>query len=126
PHAAPGPRLGTEGIMRGEPMTDIASPRERVAGVPSVTYDPAPPAAGTALPAMGTAHPSDALPAIPGEAPSPPAPPPPSPVAAAAPASPVPPAPLPPPPPPPPPPAPAPSARVTPQPARGGAPERPR
>ena len=79
-----GAGLGTEGILRGEPMTDIASPRERVGGVPALTHDPLPPSEETALPSTGMARPSDALPSVdtpsqaaPVAAPTPPAPPPP-------------------------------------------------
>ena len=48
PSVAPGPPrrasgLGTEGILRGEPMTDIASPDVQVPGASSVTHDPLPP-----------------------------------------------------------------------------------
>src|SRR3989442_1235738 len=98
PRPSPPPSgLGTEGILRGEPMTDIASPKERVGGVPLVTYDPPPPPVEASLPATGTAPPSDALPGL---SPPPPAPPPPAaPPAAAAPPGPA-------PPPPPAPPAP--------------------
>jgi len=60
PDASPPPPdgtpLGTAGILRGEPMTDIASPAARTAGVPPVTYDPPPPPAETALPSRGTAR----------------------------------------------------------------------
>ncbi len=75
-----GAGLGTEGILRGEPMTDIASPRERVGGVPALTHDPLPPSEESALPSTGTARPSDALPSVgtpdqapPAAAPAPPA-----------------------------------------------------
>jgi HEAT repeat protein len=80
--------LGTEGILRGEPMTDIASPDVRVAGVPSITHDPPPPSPESALPARGNVKPSGALPKVaqssgpPAFAPppqAPPSPPPPSP-----------------------------------------------
>jgi len=93
-------RLGTEGILRGDPMSDIAS--GTVAGV-SVTHDPSPPESDTALPGHGTAVPSEP------EMIAPPPPPPvpvPAPVPAPAakkPAPPPPPVPPPPPQPPPPP-----------------------
>ena len=51
-------RLGTEGILRGDPMSDIAS--GTVAGV-SITHDPALPAAETALPGHGTASPGNVV-----------------------------------------------------------------
>ena len=69
PPPSPRSRLGTEGILRGDPMTDIASPEQRVPGVPLVTYDPPPPPEETSLPATGSAPPSDALPAPPSPAP---------------------------------------------------------
>src|SRR5207247_7899301 len=79
PPPSPRSRLGTEGILRGDPMTDIASPEQRVPGVPLVTYDPPPPPEETSLPATGSAPPSDALPApaspAPAAPPGPPAPP---------------------------------------------------
>lgn len=59
----PPPGLGTEGILRGDPMRDIASPRTRVEGVPILTYDPPPPDADQALPSRGTAVPDAMLPA---------------------------------------------------------------
>jgi HEAT repeat protein len=84
--SAPNPRpsgLGIEGILRGEPMTDIASPDVQVPGVPLITHDPPPPE--SALPAKGNVKPSAALPRVaasdpPAPAlPSPPPAPPPSP-----------------------------------------------
>ena len=66
--------IGTEGILRGEPMTDIASSDVRVPGVPQITHDPAPPSAESALPARGNVKPSAALPRV-AESPPPPAPP---------------------------------------------------
>jgi len=62
--AAPPPapsvaELGTAGILRGDPMTDIVS-SEPVEGVPALTYDPLPP--DSALPVTGTAIPAAALP----------------------------------------------------------------
>jgi hypothetical protein len=89
PPAPPGPRssgLGIEGILRGEPMTDIASPEVRLPGVPLVTHDPPPPE--SALPEKGNVKPSSALPRV-GLSPAPVGPPPPPP--AAPPASPPPP-----------------------------------
>jgi HEAT repeat protein len=72
--------LGTEGILRGEPMTDIASPDVQVPGVPQITHDPAPPSPESALPAKGNVKPSGALPRVtPPPQPSMPAPPPPAP-----------------------------------------------
>jgi HEAT repeat protein len=68
--AAPGGSLGTEGILRGEPMTDIKSPAEWVAGVPRLTFDPALPAPETALPAQGLGGPADAMAAPPAPPPS--------------------------------------------------------
>ena len=91
PPAPPGPRssgLGIEGILRGEPMTDIASPEVRLPGVPLVTHDPPPPE--SALPEKGNVKPSSALPRV-GLPPAPVGPPPPPPPPAAPPASPPPP-----------------------------------
>jgi len=82
PPAPPGPRssgLGIEGILRGEPMTDIASPEVRLPGVPLVTHDPPPPE--SALPEKGNVKPSSALPRV-GLPPAPVGPPPPPPPAA--------------------------------------------
>ncbi len=51
--------LGTEGLLRGDPMRDIRSSAADVAGVSGFTYDPDPPAAEQALPAVGGARASD-------------------------------------------------------------------
>jgi len=118
PPPSPRSRLGTEGILRGDPMTDIASPEQRVPGVPLVTYDPPPPPEETSLPATGSAPPSDALPAPASPAPpGPPAPPAPARPSAGPPPAAAAPAPAPPSAPPPPPVAPAPPA--APPPKRG-------
>ena len=105
-------KLGTEGILRGEPMTDITSPSVRVAGAGDVTHDPAPPTPDSALPTKGKRVTGTALPKPAGTeaaaAPAPPsagpprapaAPPPPAPPAEAPPARPAAEAPIPPPPP---------------------------
>jgi hypothetical protein len=47
--------LGTDGLLRGDPMTDIRSVPTDVAGVSGFTFDPEPPAPDHALPSIGSA-----------------------------------------------------------------------
>jgi HEAT repeat protein len=55
--------LGTEGILRGDPMTDIASPRVQVPGALFITHDATLPPED-ALPAEGRVKASKALPGM--------------------------------------------------------------
>jgi HEAT repeat protein len=72
------PSLGTEGILRGEPMTDIISDIP-VPGVGFITHDAPLPSAERALPAKGKVKPSSALPGAFAPVSAPPEPPPMSP-----------------------------------------------
>ena len=65
----PAAGLGTEGLLRGDPMSDIKSSKP-VEGVPALTYDPPLPEPDTALPSQGRRASSPALPG-PGGAPRP-------------------------------------------------------
>ena len=65
--AQPSAGLGTEGILRGNPMSDIKS--SSIEGVPTVTHDPPPPPPETALPMHSRRVASPALPR-PGAAPA--------------------------------------------------------
>jgi len=57
----PAAGLGTEGLLRGDPMSDIKSSKP-VEGVPALTYDPPPPEPDTALPSQSRRASSPALP----------------------------------------------------------------
>jgi hypothetical protein len=64
PRAESGPPdggLGTDGILRGDPMSDIKSPKDWVQGVPRLTYDPLPPPPEMSLPAQGLGGLADAV-----------------------------------------------------------------
>jgi HEAT repeat protein len=59
--------LGTEGLLRGEPMKDIRSSAGDVAGMSGFTYDPEPPPPDQALPSTGSAPAADVVLNVPAE-----------------------------------------------------------
>lgn len=61
PASTPVLSLGTEGLLRGEPMKDIRSSSADVLGVPGFTHDPDPPAPDEALPTVGSAPASEVV-----------------------------------------------------------------